>query len=83
MSDLLADLPPSQLSIDALNTITPNVADLPPSQLSIDALNTTTPYLADLPQRTSTYEGPFTFMYVLACMAICLALVLYVVTSGC
>ena len=48
LADLLADLPPSQLSIDALNTATPNLADLPPSQLSIDALNTATPYLADL-----------------------------------
>ena len=25
----MADLPPSQLSIDALNTSTPNLADLP------------------------------------------------------
>ena len=53
--------PPSQLSIDALNTVTPNLADLAdiaqctymydrstPSQLSIDALNTVTPNLADL-----------------------------------
>ena len=40
--------PPSQLSIDALNTATPNLADLPPGQLSIDALNTATPNLADL-----------------------------------
>ena len=28
-ADLLADLPP-QLTIDALNTATPNLADLPP-----------------------------------------------------
>ena len=54
--------PPSQLSIDALNTTTPNMADLAdivhctymygrctPHQSSIDALNTTTPNLADLP----------------------------------
>ena len=27
----MADLPPSQLSIDALNTATPNLADLPQS----------------------------------------------------
>ena len=53
--------PPSQSSIDALNTVTPNWADLAdiaqctythgrstPSQSSIDALNTTTPKLADL-----------------------------------
>ena len=53
-------LPLSKWSIDALDTITPNLADLPPSQASIDALNTTTPNLADLPQRTSTYERPFT-----------------------
>ena len=43
---------PHQLSIDALNTTTPNLADLmsrfPPSQLSIDALNTATLNLADL-----------------------------------
>ena len=52
---------PSQLSIHALNTATPNLADLAdiaqctymhgrltPSQSSIDALNTTTPNLADL-----------------------------------
>ena len=47
---------PPQSSIDALNTITPNLAhllaDLPPSQSSIDALNTASPNLADLlPQR--------------------------------
>ena len=44
---------PCQLSIDALNTATPNLADLladPPHQLSIDALNTATPNLADLRQ---------------------------------
>ena len=47
--------PPGQLSIDALNTTTPNLADLMadlltdvPLQLSIDALNTATPNLADL-----------------------------------
>ena len=49
----LADLPPHQSSIDALNTVTPNLADLladlPSPQLSIDALNTVTPNLADLP----------------------------------
>ena len=28
LADLLADLPPNQLSIDALNTATPNLADL-------------------------------------------------------
>ena len=43
---------PHQVSIDALNTATPNLADLPadlPShQASIDALNSTTPNLADL-----------------------------------
>ena len=38
----------SELSIDALNTTTPNLADLPPIQSSIDALNTSTPNLADL-----------------------------------
>ena len=47
----MADLPHSigQLSIDALNTATPNLADLPPDESSIDALNTVTPNLADLP----------------------------------
>ena len=48
----LADLPTSQSSINALNTITPNLADLladlSPLQSSIDALNTVTPNLADL-----------------------------------
>ena len=59
----MAYLPPSQLSIDALNTTTPNWVDLadiaqctymhgrltpPPSQSSIDALNITTPNLAHL-----------------------------------
>ena len=48
---------PHQLSIDALNTITPNLADLlanlifgrsTPHQSSINALNTITPNLADL-----------------------------------
>ena len=51
---------PHQLSIDALNTATPNLADLyieqctytysrlTPLQLSIDALNTTTPIFVDL-----------------------------------
>ena len=44
---------PPQLSIDALNTTTPNLAHLyiwqmDPPQLCIDALNTTTPNLADL-----------------------------------
>ena len=40
--------PPSELSIDALNTATPNLADEPtlangpPSELRIDALHTTT-----------------------------------------
>ena len=44
-----------QLSIDALNTATPNLSDLfrsasrsPPYQSNIDALTTTTPNLADL-----------------------------------
>ena len=44
--------PTHQSSIDALNTITPNLAalpaDLPTHQSSIDALNTITPNLADL-----------------------------------
>ena len=58
----MADGPPSQSSIDALNTTTPNLADLykyrtmyiypcqieTSSQLSIDALNTAAPNLADL-----------------------------------
>ena len=43
---------PPQLSIDALNTTTPNLADvladLPPSHSSTDALNTTASNLADL-----------------------------------
>ena len=54
---------PSQLSIDALNTATPNLADIAdiaqicmaywfPSQWSIDALNTATPNLADVAQCT-------------------------------
>ena len=60
MAYLLADLPPPQLSIDALNTATPNLADiladLPQispinGQSSIDALNTTTPNLADPPNQ--------------------------------
>ena len=70
MSSNLADLPP-QLSIDALNTITPNLADLPqicwqiyPLQLSIDAVNTVTSNLADLPHKpkptpASAYEWQF------------------------
>ena len=55
----MADWPPSQSSIYAMNTATPNLADLynnayipmadeAPLQLSIDALNTTTPNLVDL-----------------------------------
>ena len=58
----MADESPGQLSIDALNTTTPNLTDLyiyrtmyiypcqidPPSYLSIDSLNTTTPNLAHL-----------------------------------
>ena len=42
-----------QLSIDPVNTVTPNLADLladlTPPKLSIDALNTITLNLADLP----------------------------------
>ena len=45
----LGRCPPSQLTIDALTTTTPNLADVLPSQSSIDALNTTTPNLADVP----------------------------------
>ena len=69
----MGDLLPSQLSIDALNTTTPNLAALAdiakctymhgrltPSQASIHALNNTTPNWGDLPQRTSTYKRPFT-----------------------
>ena len=41
LADQVADLPPSQSSIDALNTITLHVAL--PSQLNTDALHTTTP----------------------------------------
>ena len=40
---------PPQLTIDALNTATPNLADGPPNQMSIDALNTAIPILADGP----------------------------------
>ena len=47
---------PSELSIDALNTATPNLADEPTladgpptTELRIDALNTATPNLADKP----------------------------------
>ena len=58
---------PCQLSIDALNTATPNLADLmaeqctythgrwTPSQSSIDALNTTTPNLEHLMADLSLY----------------------------
>ena len=66
--------PPSQSSIDAWNTATPNLAVLadiaqckymhgrltPPDQSSIHASNTATPNWGDLPQSTSTYERPFT-----------------------
>ena len=62
--DLLADQPP-QSSIDALNTITPNLAVLlaglifgrSPPQSSIDALHTTTLNLADLPPPSSIAHG--------------------------
>ena len=49
------------MSIDALNTATPNLADEPtladgpPSEMSIDALNTATPNLADEP---TSADGP-------------------------
>ena len=51
----LANGPPSELRIDALNTTTPNLADEPtlangpPGESRIDALNTNTPNLADGP----------------------------------
>ena len=67
----MADLLPSQLSIDALHTTTPNLADLAdiaqctymhgrstPHEVSIDALNTTTTnwaHLADIAQWTYMY----------------------------
>ena len=57
----MAGLPPSQSSIDSLNTTMPNLADiadiaqftythdiLTPSQVSIHALNTVTPHLTHL-----------------------------------
>ena len=44
----LADLPPVQLSIDALNTTTLKLADLTPS-IAHRCLNTATPNLTDLP----------------------------------
>ena len=52
---MLADGPPSELRIDALNTATPSLADEPtlahgpPSESKIDALNTATHNLADDP----------------------------------
>ena len=52
---ILADGPPSESRIDALNTATtnfadePTLADGPPSEWGIDTLNTTTPNLADEP----------------------------------
>ena len=52
---ILADGPPGELGIDALNTAMPNLADEPtladgsPSESIIDALNTTTSNLADKP----------------------------------
>ena len=65
------DYPPVKLSIDALNTATPNLADLgfiaqctymngrpTPSQLSIDALHTTTPNLEDIAQCTYMHGRP-------------------------
>ena len=51
----LANGPPGQSRIDALNTATPNLADKPtlangpPSKLRIETLNTATPNLADKP----------------------------------
>ena len=39
---------PHQSSIDATNTVAPNLADLTPHQSSIDALNTITSNLADV-----------------------------------
>ena len=57
----MADLPP-QLSIDALNNITPNLADLPQicqqiyPQSSKNALNTFTPNLADLIYGRSAWQ---------------------------
>ena len=47
----MANLPPSQLSIDALSTITPSLADL-----LADALSTITPNLADLPPSHSSID---------------------------
>ena len=60
-----------QLSMDALNTATPNLADIvqciyiltsdgPPLQSSIDTLHTATPNLADIVQCTYilTADGP-------------------------
>ena len=66
----MADEPPNQLSIDSLDTTTPNLADLyiyrnnvyihmadcPPSHLSIDVLNTATPNLAHLMAEQCTYS---------------------------
>ena len=55
--------PPSELSIDALNTATPHLADKPtladgpPSESSIDALNTAMPNLADEPTSANGYLG--------------------------
>ena len=56
------DPPPSESSIDALNTATPNLADEltlangpTPSESSINALNTATPNLAD---ETTLANGP-------------------------
>ena len=63
MNHTLADGPPSEMSIDALNTATPNVADKPtladgpPSELSIDALNTAMPNLADKPTSANGHLG--------------------------
>ena len=57
----LAEGPPTESRIDALNTATPKLADEPtlangpPSGLRIDALNTATPNLADEP---SLADGP-------------------------
>ena len=55
---------PSQLCIDALHNVTPNMADLladVPPQLSIDALHTITPNMADLPPGQSSIDGWHTF----------------------
>ena len=51
------------MSIDVLNTATPNLADLTPHKSSIDPFNTATPNLADLPP-SAMHHGIYIMGYI-------------------